>query len=347
MEGCCNHLLADGVVLAHYLLPMPKTAPVVTDPAMLATLLEAERLRRKRLVLRQRNLKSRMAEMQALYEEQLRAQMQMLQQTTEFLTEVQAQLEERTNDILESVRYGRYIQNAIMPQSAELQALLPDSFVLYQPRDIISGDLPWVRKYGDSILAAAMDCTGHGVPGAMIAMLGYSLLNEVVTADINLHPSQILARLNDLVVKSFSHTAGAQTVQDGMDIALLQYYPQQGRIVFAGAKRPLFLVQDGTLTEGPSVDHSIGYPVSPEVWYDQEYAVRPGDTIYLFSDGMVDQFGQQTGKKFLKSRLRNLCLEASALPANQQLQRFEQAFADWKGSLRQTDDVLLLGIRVS
>lgn len=269
----------------------------------------------------------------------------MLQQTTDYLSEVRSELQEKNEDILASIRYASYIQNAIVPDIAELRSHVPESFIFYRPRDIVSGDLPYILPYNDGLLIAAMDCTGHGVPGAMIAMLGFSLLNESSMLVKQGTPHQLLAKLNQLVRESFSKQPSMQVVQDGMDIALAWYHPPTRRLQFAGARRPLFFVSGGVLHELEGHPHSIGSNNFAETdLATHTLDLKTGDSAFLFSDGFIDQFGQETGKKFLKTRFRNLCLQMASSPAQTQQALLGQTFDSWKGNLRQTDDVLVLGL---
>lgn len=324
-------------------MPKANTTQVLNTPFDPLT---AEKQRRARLLKKYKKLSSNLVEERSLYEERLNAQQQMLQQTTDYLVEIKQELQERNNDILASVRYARYIQNSILPDLNELRAVVPESFVFYQPKDIVSGDLPWLKVYGDTVLIAAMDCTGHGVPGAMISMLGYSLLNEVIATKAGLTPAQILVELNEKVVESFSHADGREDVQDGMDIALLQYNRSTRTLTFAGAKRPLLWVQGHEVHEIPGSQHSIGVPnLKPEDFQNHSFSVVASDAVYLFSDGFVDQFGEETGKKYMRGRFKDFCKTISQLPADVQFDKLELEFKEWKGKQRQTDDVLVVGLK--
>jgi serine phosphatase RsbU (regulator of sigma subunit) len=302
---------------------MPNSKPSKTEAQLTEDLAEKTRKHAK-LLKRYRTLNAARNEERDVYEERLNAQQQMLQQTTDYLVETKKELEERNNDILASVRYARYIQNSILPDLTELQALIPESFIYYQPKDIVSGDLP----------------------GAMISMLGYSLLNEVIATKPGLTPSQILFELNERVVQSFSHAAGREDVQDGMDISLLQYNPNTRSVIYAGAKRPMFLVQGSEILEVPGGVNSVGVPtLKASDFEDHQVTVQERDMVYLFSDGFVDQFGEETGKKYLKTRFKQLCLKLSDLDATAQLTEIDKEFQQWKGKQRQTDDVLVLGLK--
>lgn len=283
----------------------------------------------------------------AVYEERLRAQQQMLQQTTDYLTELKQELEDKNLDITASVQYASYIQQATVPTEDDLRRYVPDGFIYYQPRDIVSGDLPWVHPYNEGVLIAALDCTGHGVPGALIAMLAYALLNETISVHPHLPPSRLLTELDRLMTASLSQSnPEARKVRDGMDIALVHYRPALRELTFAGAHRPLFLLRKGSIHEYSGSTDSIGPSHQPTKQFeDTVLRVEPEDRIYLFSDGITDQFGAETGKKLLKTRFREFLLEVEALPMAEQRERIRAGFESWKGHTPQTDDVLVMGLK--
>ncbi len=250
-------------------------------------------------------------------------------------------------DIQDSINYARRIQNTILHGEVEWKNLLPDSFVLYHPRDVVSGDFFWLYQQGEKLLIACADCTGHGVPGAFMSMIGHTHLNEIAGQEKISDPGIILERLHLKVTHSLKQDAGSET-RDGMDIALISIDYKKGEVQYAGANRPLFVVRGGDAEDFKPDKYCIGggYDVGERKFTDNTIPIKKGDMLYMFSDGYADQFGGDKGKKFGKKQLRELLIRIAGLSMEHQKDAVDKAFEEWKGELEQVDDILLIGIRI-
>lgn len=259
-----------------------------------------------------------------------------------------ALLEERDNDMRSSLRYAQGIQMAMMPSLPELRASFNEAFVINRPRDIVSGDFYWSARSGNNVLLAVADCTGHGVPGALLSMTGIALLQQVVGRGI-IAPDHILWELRAELLRTLSHQGGDGMLQDGMTIGLLVFDTLSGVVEFSGAQCPLHVIRMGAscLEEIKGERIPMGY---------QDGAVRPyrkhtlklskGDRLYMSSDGLVDQFGGPNGKKLKSAVMKELLFSTVGLPLGKQGQAVEAAFNDWIGERDQVDDVLLVGVQL-
>lgn len=260
---------------------------------------------------------------------------------------IEIDIREKNKKINDSINYARRIQNAILPDTHLIDEALPDSFLLYKPRDVVSGDFPWFVKSGDSVFIAAVDCTGHGVPGALLSLIGYFLLNDIVKSRHVTDPGTILDLLNEGVTQTLrQHDADAAT-KDGMDIALCRIDKKKKVVEYAGAHRPLLIMKGGELTEVKGDRCPVGGGIAREDarFTTTRVELGRGDSIYFSSDGFPDQFGGPEGRKFGPKRLRELVTSHHHLPAGDALAAFDQAWEQWRGDHKQTDDVLLIGVR--
>lgn len=263
------------------------------------------------------------------------------------------ELEEALTQIEASIKYASRIQRAMLPVQEDVAAWFADHFVLYLPREGVSGDFFWLEPQKESVLLAAADCTGHGVPGALMSMLGYSLLKQIVLERGYTRPDKILKMLDLYIRKVLCRGGSANNntnLNDGMDISLIHYTPHEQRLEFSGAYNPLYHVRKGELTQLKANRHPIGGSFEKRIkpFSTQSIATEPGDVLYLFSDGFADQFGRvgNREKKFSYRRFRELLTEISSLPMAQQRSRLVEEFSAWKGSQPQLDDVLVLGVRL-
>ncbi|MFN8207560.1 MAG: tetratricopeptide repeat protein [Bacteroidales bacterium] len=262
------------------------------------------------------------------------------------LKEAYDQIEEKNREITGSIAYAKRIQNALLPEFSEIPWLVDHAFILYLPRDIVSGDFYWFTEFNGTIFLAAADCTGHGVPGAFMSMLGISFLDEIVNRREILQPAAILDALRNEVVRSLHQTGKDEESKDGMDIALCSVNPEKSEVLFAGAFNSAYHIKQGILAEIPADHMPIGiHRVMDQNFNHQKLRPEAGDMLYLFSDGLADQFGGPRGKKFKYQQLQELLLEVNTLPLEEQRTLIEKRFTDWKGSLDQVDDILLVGIR--
>jgi ligand-binding sensor domain-containing protein/serine phosphatase RsbU (regulator of sigma subunit) len=273
-----------------------------------------------------------------------------VEQRTRQVVEKSEELEQKNNDILDSIRYAKVIQTAILPPDKLFDKLLPESFVLFKPKDIVSGDFYWINTKGDKILFAAADCTGHGVPGAFVSMVGYNLMDKIVGEYDITEPAAILDRLNFEVAQTFrqkGETDSVTRVQDGMDIALVAYDRKKSTLEYAGAFNPLYLLRDGEIVEFKANRTPIGsFKAGEQQKFDNHIIkLKNGDRIYMFTDGFVDQFGGPKGKKFMAKRLREKLMTIGDKPMKEQGRILDETLYTWMGSLEQVDDILGVGAR--
>lgn len=263
------------------------------------------------------------------------------------------ELEEKNNDLTDSIVYARRIQAAILPETDRVVASFPDSFILYMPKDIVSGDFYWHVSLEGRHYFAVADCTGHGVPGAFMSMLGSTLLREIARNKGFEKPSSMLGQLHKDIRTTLKQGEGGSGSLDGMDIALLCYDPTTRALHYAGAMRPLVYFRkeaDGTFTEhnirADRVAIGGSQTEAERVFTDHAITTQPGDIAYLYTDGYPDQFGGAKGRKFMDRKLKRLLEELAPLPMDNQKQTLRQTFLDWRGEEHeQVDDVLLAGIR--
>lgn len=257
-----------------------------------------------------------------------------------------AELAEKNKDITDSIRYAKRIQEAIMPPIHDVKKCLPDSFVFYKPKDIVSGDFYWVEKKGDVVMFAAIDCTGHGVPGAFMSIVGHNLLKQAAEAD---EPGKVLDVLNKLLSETLKQPGSTEyRVRDGMDIALCFINFKKMELQYAGAYNPLYVVQNGDLKEYKADALAIGtYDENSQAHYtNHTIQLNKGDTIYIFSDGYADQFGGPQGKKFKYPQFKELLVNIHDLSMSDQQAALDQAIEDWRQGMEQVDDMLVIGVRV-
>jgi len=280
----------------------------------------------------------------------LRKSNQELKEKEQIAKQIAKQKEELTiknKSITDSIIYAKRIQEALMPTMELFKSILPGSFILYKPKDIVSGDFYWINQKEDKIFVAVVDCTGHGVPGAFMSIIGFELLRNITEEQGIEAPEEILRNLNDGVATTFSNTSEKVKIKDGMDIALCVIDKKKAEIEFSGAFRPLYMIRNNKIEEIRGDRFSVGLldeGESDEVT-NTKIKLQKNDIFYLFSDGYADQFGGPEGKKYKYRRFRHLLLTIHKLPLDQQLTYFDRSFEDWKGDLEQVDDVLIMGIR--
>ncbi|HXB12190.1 MAG TPA: tetratricopeptide repeat protein, partial [Bacteroidia bacterium] len=265
------------------------------------------------------------------------------------IIEEQKLLVEQTNkEMFDSITYAKHLQDAILPQLKEVSKLLPESFVLYLPKDIVAGDFYWIEKLEDSILVAAADCTGHGVPGAMVSVVCSNSLNSAVREFNISEPGRVLDKTRELLLETFKKSASE--INDGMDISLaaisLKLSADKVSVQWSGANNPLWYVQDNKLVEITADKQPIGKHSRTTPFTTHIINLKKGEMLYLFTDGYADQFGGEKGKKFKYKQLQEKLLALSSRPLTEQKQDLQKIFEAWKGKLEQVDDVLIIGIRV-
>ncbi len=267
------------------------------------------------------------------------------------LKEAEQQIAQQNKNIKKSIHYASRIQNATLPSARYLQVILPFSFILYLPRDIVSGDFYWTTKIDDKIFFAAADCTGHGVPGAFMSMLGITLLNEIVSKENKdkLRPDYILNQLRLKLIHALSQDEEDTQSSDGIAIAMCMLEKNKQKLHYAGAENEMVLVRNNKLYDYTADDMSIGKSEKPAGdFHNRQIDYLKGDMIYLFSDGYVDQFGGPGArrKKFLIVRLRELFLQIHTLDTDKQKQILLNKHLEWKGNNKQMDDIIIMGIRL-
>jgi serine phosphatase RsbU (regulator of sigma subunit) len=248
-------------------------------------------------------------------------------------------------DIKNSINYAKIIQEAMLPEESVLYNNFPDSFIFYKPKDILSGDFYWFKKVEDVFSIAVADCTGHGIPGALLSMMGFNILYEAVATKKIIQPSDVLDRLNKQVRRILKH--GATTLNDGMDIVFCTIDLKNKILMYAGANRPLFIERGKKLMEFKPDKISIGGIDNNEIQFtNHSIPIKAGDRIFLFSDGYVDQFSDKTDKKITIKRLRKVLIQSAYLSIKEQKEFIIRFFEKWKGNNEQVDDVLLMCIQI-
>jgi serine phosphatase RsbU (regulator of sigma subunit) len=265
----------------------------------------------------------------------------------ERINKLKEEVEIKHKEVMDSVTYAKRIQEAILPDKNEIMNHLPESFILFKPRDIVSGDFYWFSHKNDLSYIAAVDCTGHGVPGAFMSMIGNTLLNQIVKEKGISDPGEILHALNEEVNYSLKQKQKESESRDGMDMAICRFDLKNMELQFAGAMRPLYFVKDGALVEFKTDKFPIGgreYEV-PKKFTTQSFKLQKNDTVYMSTDGYADQFSPND-KKLMTKKFKELILSVHDKKMHEQKEFLDTFVSDWKGNMEQTDDILVIGVRV-
>ncbi len=256
-------------------------------------------------------------------------------------------LEQKNKKITDSINYAQRIQQSILLSDKEIKKIVPDSFVFYQPRDIVSGDFYWFSEAGQKIIIAAVDCTGHGVPGAFMSFIGYSLMNEIINEKKITRPSEVLNKLHQGIVSLLRQNSGDLSSQDGMELSLCVFDKKSGTLEYAGAMNPVYIIRNNEILILTPDEHAIGgIAINKNISFtDKQISISENDILYLFSDGFTDQFGGEKNTKFNIPRFKNLLLEIHEKHPGEQKSLLEEAINKWKGKYRQIDDLLIIGVR--
>jgi serine phosphatase RsbU (regulator of sigma subunit) len=250
------------------------------------------------------------------------------------------------DDHIASLRYAGMIQHALMPDNDFLSEILKDYFVLFLPRDIVSGDFYYAFCNRQYICIAAGDCTGHGVPGALMSILGISFLNEIFQSKADLKANRVLNLMREKVMKALHQTGASVEAKDSIDIGLCIVERGIEKLQFSGANRPLIMMRDGVMNEFKPDKMTIGIaPLIEQPFTNNVIDILPGDSYYLFSDGFSDQFGEVTDKKFKYKQFKHILESVTGLSMPMQKECLEYSFNEWKGNTRQIDDVLVFGFQ--
>jgi serine phosphatase RsbU (regulator of sigma subunit) len=261
-------------------------------------------------------------------------------------------VEEKQREILDSITYAKRLQDAILPPLSLIRQYLPESFVLYKPKDIVAGDFYWMEHFplpvgegqGEVVLIAAADCTGHGVPGAMVSVVCSNALNRTVKEFKITETGKILDKVRELVLETFEKSE--DNVQDGMDISLCNFNTKTNELQWSGANNPLWYIHNGALNEVPADKQPIGKYEKAAPFKTHHITLQKGDMLYLFTDGYADQFGGPKGKKFKYKQLLECLVAVGNKPLQEQKKILEETFETWKRDLEQVDDLLIIGIKV-
>ncbi|MCK5169988.1 MAG: response regulator [Bacteroidales bacterium] len=295
--------------------------------------------------------KTEIAKQKALMEEDLNFIMKQGDKIAEQKYKIKIQhdiVQKQNKKIEDSILYAKRIQSAVLPPNRFIQHLLSEHFIFYKPRDIVSGDFYWTKQVDDKIFIAAADCTGHGVPGALMSMLGITFLNETINKTPNIHANEILNELRIHIISSLRQTGSSGESRDGLDIALCIIDHEKRKLEYAGANNPLYLIRNNQLLETKADKMPIGiHRKAKESFQNHIIKLQKDDLVYLFSDGFVDQFGGEDGRKFLSTNFRKLLIDNRSQTLNDQKIILEKTFEEWKGDRKQLDDILVIGFKIA
>lgn len=257
-------------------------------------------------------------------------------------------IEVQHKDLFDSVNSAKRIQDAILPTPELLKKTFSNSFVLFKPKAIVSGDFYWLETCNDKVYLAVADCTGHGVPGALLSIVGYNLLNESLQKTPEARPDEILNKLSNGIYKMLRQNSGNWCVKDGLEISMIAYNKENNIIEYAGARRPMFLVRNNELIKISPDRFPIGFHTGEHLqrFSNHTLQTQKGDAVYLFSDGYYNQFGGTKNKKFSALQFQQNLLSIYHLEMEEQKKILQKKFEDWMGSQPQIDDVLVLGIKI-
>jgi len=262
------------------------------------------------------------------------------------LEEKNREISQKNSEVHDSITYAKRLQEAIMPPEEEIHKSVTDSFILYKPKDIVAGDFYFAEQQGDYFFVAAADCTGHGVPGAMVSVVCSNALNRAVNELQLLKPGEILDKVREMVVETFKKSN--HDVKDGMDISLCVINKKTFEIAWAGANNPLWYINNNEeeLKEVTATKQPVGKSENYKSFTTHVFNLAKGAILYLFTDGYADQFGGPKGKKFKYKQLADLILANKNLPMREQGNLLERAFNSWKGNIEQVDDVCIIGLKL-
>jgi serine phosphatase RsbU (regulator of sigma subunit) len=273
----------------------------------------------------------------------------LLREKEDALDEVARQREElarKNKNITDSLIYAKKIQEALIPSPTFFGKHFSESFILFKPRDIVSGDFYYISEKRGRIFIVVADCTGHGVPGALMSMIGLQTIDRIISMGDILHPSSVLDRLNMEIESAFHREDDySQAIKDGMDIAICCIDRKAARVEYAGAFLPLYIIRDGKLMEFRGDKFIIGRRISGQIYTNHELVLEDGDIFYMMSDGYADQFGGIEDKKFMNRRLRYLLVTIHKYSMGDQMEILADNFVQWKGNNDQVDDIMVIGFR--
>lgn len=292
-------------------------------------------------------MRDELRENERILEQKVEERTREIQEKKEKIEEQNRKVSKLYDDIRDSIKYAKRLQESIMPNLKRVNQIFPQSFIFYKPKDIVSGDFYFVRQVEGKIIFSVVDCTGHGVPGAFMSLVGYNSLNRVIEYSNRYEPGEILEELNSVASSSLNKTVTDPGIRDGMDMALCVLDLESMQLKYAGAYNSLYFIRDGELSEIKGDKIPIGsVEHNGKSYQTHNIDLKKGDTIYLTSDGFVDQFGGPKGKKFLPKRFRKMLTDINELGLDRQNEEIQKTLEKWRGDHEQVDDILVMGVRV-
>lgn len=276
--------------------------------------------------------------------EEIECQRDEIQKQNSSLDIANREIQFKSKNITDSIKYAQRIQNAILPDIHQMRELFDGNFVLYLPQSFVSGDFYWLEQKQDYIYIAAVDCTGHGVPGALMSIIGYNILNQALNEKLLSEPTEIISFLNQKVSETLRYSDYEYSLQDSMDLVLCRINKSNWKMSMAGIRNSIYVVRDSNLSELKSVVSTYDRIIAKH--QSIEMQLQKGDLLYFFTDGYMDQFQEKTSRKFTRKRFRQLIMNICNLPMNLQQEKLLHDFQCWKGQAEQTDDVMVIGIKI-
>ncbi|MDB4710585.1 SpoIIE family protein phosphatase [Flavobacteriales bacterium] len=293
-------------------------------------------------------MKDELAETERILEQKVKERTQEVVKQKDEIDNQKSKLEELYKDVTDSIRYAKRLQDSILPPKRYIESLFPSSFVLFKPKDIVSGDFYWMNKIGSKHIFAAVDCTGHGVPGAFMSLVGANGLNAAVKEHRLQNPGKILDDLNNYASESLYKQGDENAIRDGMDIAICSIDYKKMLLEYAGAYNPLYIVRDNEIVITKGDKFAIGsFNPYTKSFATHKIPLLAGDIVYIFSDGYADQFGGLKGKKYMYKQFRETLLSIKDLPMEDQRLALDSKIETWKGSYEQVDDILIIGVQIN
>lgn len=254
-------------------------------------------------------------------------------------------IEDKNKNISDSITYAKYIQNAVIDGRSNTHDNIPDHFILNMPKDVLSGDFYWINKVSDQVIFSVMDCTGHGVPGALMSILGATFLNNIIIHQNILQPDKILESLRRKLVLALGQNTDNISVKDGIEGSVLNFNPETSSIKYSGTQNPIIHFRNNEMNEIKADKIPIGFYEKASGFSLKQLDIESGDMVYLYTDGYFDQFGGPNMKKIKSKNFKELLFRYHNLPLESQKEKLQEYFQSWKKELEQTDDVLVMGIK--
>ncbi len=292
-------------------------------------------------------MKDELAESERILEQKVKDRTAEVVQKVEEIEHQNEKLEELYQDITASIRYAKRLQDSILPTESYINKLFPECFVLFKPKDIVSGDFYWFTETENKFVFSAVDCTGHGVPGAFMSLIGSNALDQIVNKKEET-PSIMLEELNRLSSEALNKSEeGRDSVRDGMDMAMCAFSKDYKTLEYSGANNPLYIVRDNEIQITKADKHAIAsFEPGTHKYTNHKFDLKSGDVIYVFSDGYADQFGGIKGKKFMYRQFRELLLSIKDKSMQAQKEILDAKIKEWQGAHEQVDDILVIGVRI-